>query len=206
MRDIDRAVYRAPSPAAVAALWLSHGRAACAQRWHWLDQKSITDAVRIGLAHRGHGEAFSRRRSAGDPARELAAVETAYQLQRVDGARKAAGLSEAIMAREFTTRGIPSSDRPKAGGSARAQATLEGRRANRGDAAAAARIAARAAHDRAVFGVVLAALALVPDQPATGRPRLPEPSDALRNALAGHDVGAVEAVFTGLLKESERIR
>lgn len=198
--DIDRVVRVTPSPAKVAALWASHGHSACLERWHWLDNKAISNAIRVGLALREKGETFSTRRSSVGTARELAAVETAFQLGAMRSAQFAAGVTESTLSMACTLRGIGFLERPKMSGEGRARATVLSKRANRGDAAAAAEIERERAHNRAVFRVVEAALALVPEQPPTGRPRLPEPSDALREALSGHDRAAVEQVFPKLFE------
>lgn len=83
----------------------------------------------------------------------------------------------------------------------RGRATQDSKDAARGDQAAADRIAARRRHAEQVYAVCLAAVAMVPEQPPTGRPRLPEPSPELAAALAGFDRDAVAAVFPSLTPE-----
>ncbi|MFV4681418.1 hypothetical protein ACNJU6_20980, partial [Mycobacterium tuberculosis] len=85
---------------------------------------------------------------------------------------RAGGLSSSSLHGAFTGRGL---DWPRQSSADRSVTSRDVAKASKGDAAAAARIEARRAHERAVFAVVKAALALVPEQPPTGRPVLPEP-------------------------------
>ncbi len=201
---MTRSVHALPKPEAVARLIASHGIEAATERWsHIAGARTFAELIRRGIAAGGQARSRRSRPRGTDPAVELAAIEVAYVLGSGRSGERAAGIPGSALLAAINERGL---EMPKITAADRGMLSRDAHAAARGDADAVARMQARHAHERAVFGVVQAALALVPDQPATGRPRMPEPSDALRNALAGHDVGAVEAVFTGLLKESERIR
>lgn len=198
--DTAKSAYAVPSPEAVARLLASHGIDAVLERWsHATGARTLYALARRG----GAGGRRSSRSRCTDPLTELAAIETAFIFSSTRSGERAAGVRSCGLLGAMNERQLTW---PKITATARGQLSRIAAAAARGDADAVAEMKERHAHERAVFGVLLAALALVTDQTATGRPRLPEPSDALREALAGHDTDAVEAVFPGLLKESERNR
>lgn len=121
-------------------------------------------------------------------------MRSVYPVELAGGFR-----SNAVRA-AFLARGL--TELPKMSAEVRGRATQDSKDAARGDADAADRIAARRRHAEQVYGVCLAALALVPEQPPTGRPRLPKPSPELTAALAGFDPAAVAAVFPSLTERT----
>lgn len=124
-----------------------------------------------------------------------AAFAAATVLGSGHAAEIASGVSEGSLYRLAKALGV---DWPRASREIRTRNTRDSILAAQGDAEAAARIEARLAHARAVYGVCRAALALLPPQADIGRPRLPKPSPALSAALAGHDPAAVAAAFPNL--------
>ncbi len=201
---MTRSVYALPKPEAVARLIASHGIEAATERWaHIAGARTFAEMIRRGTAAGGQPRSRRSRPRGTDPAVEIAAIETAFVVGSGRSGERAAGIPGSALLAALNERGL---EPPKITAAERGRLSRDAYAASRGDPDAVARMRARHDHERAVFGVVQAALAFVPDQPATGRPRLPKPSDALREALSGHDATAIEAVFPGLLKESERIR
>ncbi len=193
--DIARAVYVSPTPEAVARLVASHGFDAAVARWgHVAGERALATLARSGRARAGEKPLGVRPRGA-PPDVELAALETAFVLGSGRAGERAAGLSNTRLLGVVTGRGLVW---PRQSAEARGQTSRDVALARKGDLAAAARIQARRAHEQAVYAVLRAALALVPEQPPTGRPVLPEPSPALRDALKGLDRTAVEQVFPNL--------
>ncbi len=191
---MSRSVYQLPTPEAVARLVASHGFDAAVSRWgHATDSRSLAALARTGRAQAGQRPLTERPRRAAS-ATELAAVETAFVIGSSAAGERAGGLSSSSLHGVFMGRGL---DWPRQSSEARGQTSTDVALARKGDPAAAARIESRRAHERAVFAVVQAALALVTEQPPTGRPVLPEPSQALRDALAGCEPAAIEAVLPG---------
>lgn len=196
MSDLDRLVHQFPTPEVVARLWASHGPEAVASRFWFMNERERSDAVRVGRVRLGWDALAPRRGRAASAEQEAAAIETAYAIGEMRAAEIAAGMATNGIRAAFTARGIV--DTPRISAEMRGRATKDSRDAARGDAAAAARIEARRAHAEAVYAVCLTALALVPEQPLAGRPRLPEPTPELAAALAGFERTAVAAVFPTL--------
>ncbi|SFE92027.1 hypothetical protein [Methylobacterium sp. yr596] len=122
------------------------------------------------------------------------AIEAAYALGSAKRGVRAAGVSVGAQAL-FSRRGLTP---PTISSEDRGVATSLGARARRGDVEAAAAWEARLAHERAVGSVLRRALALVAEQPATGRYILPPSDAALAEALREEDPAAVAAVFPAL--------
>lgn len=194
--DINRSIHIEPTPEDVARLYASHGSEAAAGRWWWLGDRQRIDMARLGRVRLGWepiGPAVRRRGAAPDV--EAAAIEAAYAIGSGTAGELAADVSKSCLMSAFTDRGL---DWPRISTAARRANTLLGQRAARGDAEATAAIEARLALHREIYRVCHAALALVPEQPAIGRPRMPEPSSELAAALSGFDPDAVAAVFPDL--------
>ncbi|GBU19026.1 MULTISPECIES: hypothetical protein [unclassified Methylobacterium] len=192
---MSRSVYQLPTPEAVARLVSTHGFDTAVSRWgHITDSRALASLARTGRAQAGQRPLAERpRRTPSDI--ELAALETACVIGSLSAGVRVAGINESSLCGVFTGRGL---DWPRQSSAARAVTSTDVALSHRGDLAAAARIQARRAHEQAVYAVLRAALALVPEQPPTGRPVLPEPSPALRDALKGLDRTAVEQVFPNL--------
>ncbi|UYW28299.1 hypothetical protein OKC48_07230 [Methylorubrum extorquens] len=195
--SIDRDVYMTPEPEAVARLVDQYGAEAAEERWHWIDARSLGNLARAGRARLGMRSLNPGRTRSSDAAQEAAAVEVAFLVGSQRAGERAAGMNLNGLLGVLNERGI--TDMPKLRGAARAENSRDGHLASRGDAEAAARIEARLEHERDLYAVMRAALALVPEQPATGRYVLPENSPALAAALAGHPPDAVDRAFPGLL-------
>lgn len=196
MSDLDRLVHQFPTPEAVARLWASHGPEAVASRFWFMNERERSDAAHVGRVRLGWGALAPRRGRAASAEQEAAAIAAAYALGEMKAAEVAAGLGRNAIRAALVARGI--TDPPVISQEMRGLATKDARLAGEGDEAATARIEARRAHAAAVYAVCLAALALVPEQPLVGRPRLPEPTPALAAALAGFERAAVAAVFPTL--------
>jgi hypothetical protein len=194
--DIDRSIHAFPTPEAVARLWASHGAEAVASRYWYMNDRERSDHGRIGRIRLGWDAVAPGRKRAATSEQEAAAIAAAYALGEMKSAEIAAGLGRNAIRAALVARGI--TDPPTISPEMRGLATRDARLAGEGDEAAAARIEARRAHAAAVYAVCLAALALVPEQPAVGRPRLPEPTPELAAALAGFERTAVLAVFPDL--------
>ncbi|KQO49744.1 hypothetical protein [Methylobacterium sp. Leaf85] len=196
--SINKLVYETPSPEKVAKIFATCGAEAAEERWHWIEPRTLGALARAGRAIlSGTVSASSRVRTA-SPEQEAVAIEAGFALRSRAAGERAAGMGlNSLMCVEHE-RGIL--DMPRISPRDRGRNALDGHAANRGDADAAARIEARHAHERAVAGVLRVALAMVPDQPSTGRYRLPEPTDELAAALAGHDPAAIAIVFPGLVE------
>lgn len=200
MSDIDRFVHMTPKPEAVAKLMATHGPAAAHGRWYWMAARTLDGMALRGGLNAAAPERPRIRRRRGTPIDvELAAVEAAFALGSARAAEDAAGMGKSALQPALNVRGLPW---PGVSSAIRGRNTRDGQLAAQGDAAAKARIAARLAHNRAVFEVCRAALALVPDQPETGRPRLPEPGPALAAALAPFPPAVVAAVFPSLVERT----
>lgn len=199
--DIERVVYMRPSHIAVARLAATHGIEAAEARWHWIHPRTLGDWAMRGRVELGWDPSplAGPRRRAFPADVENAAVEAAYALSSGAAGEAAAGMALSSLQRVFLARGL---EWPRSSTSTRSRNTRDGWLANRGDADARARVDARLAHNRAVFEVCHAALALVPEQPAAGRPRLPEPGPALVAALASFPPAAVAAVFPSLVERT----
>ncbi|MFE1597376.1 hypothetical protein [Methylobacterium sp. ID0610] len=196
MSDIDRSIHAFPTPQAIARLMASHGPDAVASRYWFMHDRERSDRIRVGRILLGWDAPATPRVRASTPAQEAAAIETAYAIGEMRAAEVAAGMGPNGIRAAFVARGLL--DMPRISGELRGRATQDSKDAARGDATAAARIESRRAHAEAVYAVCVAALALVPEQPAAGRPRLPEPTPALAAALAGFERTAVLAVFPTL--------
>ncbi|BCM83809.1 hypothetical protein [Methylobacterium indicum] len=193
--SIDRNVYITPSPQAVATLMASHGSEACEKRWHWIDPRTLGGFARTGRALLGQSPGVKRPRST-SPLQEAVGIEAAYALRSRAAGERAAGMGKNLLMYIEQARGL--TDLPRADYAERGRTVSLSRAAERGEPGAAeAREAARA-FELAVGRVLELALALVPEQPATGRFRLPEPSPALATALAGCERAAVERVLPSL--------
>lgn len=200
MSDIDRHVHMTPAPEAVARLMATHGPAAAHGRWYWIAARTLDGmALRGGLNTAAPDRPRIRRRRGTPLDVELAAVEAAFALGSARAAEDAAGMGKSALQPALNIRGLPW---PGVSSAVRGRNTRDGQLADQGDAAARARIEARLAFNRAVFEVCRAALALVPEQPETGRRRLPEPGPALAAALADFPPAAVEAVFPSLVERT----
>lgn len=200
MSDIDRHVHMTPKPEAVARLMASHGAMAAHSRWHWIAARTLDGmALRGGLNAAAPDRPRIRRRRGTPLDVELAAVETAFVIGSAGAAETAAGMTKSALQPALNDRCLPW---PGVSSAIRGRNTRDGQLASQGDAAAQARIEARLAHNRAVYEVCRAALALVPEQPETGRPRLPEPGPALAAALAPFPPAAVAAVFPSLVERT----
>ncbi|ACS43945.1 hypothetical protein [Methylorubrum extorquens] len=196
MSSVDRSIHAFPTPEAVARLWASHGAEAVIGRYWYLNNAERSRLNRLGRVTLGlERRAWSRPRAT-TPEQESAAIEAAYAVGSMHGIEVAAGIRKNGVRDFCAARGL--GDTPRISSELRGRLTRDSKDAARGDTAAAARIAARRRHAEQVYAVCLAALALVPDQPEAGRPRLPEPSPELAAALAGFDRDAVAAVFPSL--------
>lgn len=195
--SIDRDVYMTPTPEAVARLVDQYGAEAAEERWHWIDARSLGSLARAGRARLGMRSLNAGKKRSSDAAQEAAAVEVAFLVASQRAGERAAGMNMSGILGVLHERGI--TDAPRLRGAARGENSRDGHLASRGDAVAAARIEARLEHERDLYAVMRAALALVPEQPATGRYVLPENSPALAAALAGHPPDAVDRAFPGLL-------
>lgn len=199
MSDLDRDYYRMPAPEAVARLWASHGSEAVTSRYWFLNSSDRNRLNRLGRLNLGlSNRAWSRPRAATD-LQECAGILAAYAIGAVYPVEVAGGFRSNAVRAAFLARGL--TDRPKTSGELRGRATQDSKDAARGDQAAADRIAARRRHAEQVYAVCLAGVALVPEQPPSGRPRLPDPSPQLTAALAGFDHDAIAAVFPDLNPE-----
>ena len=196
MSDIDRSIHRFPTPEAVARLWASHGPEAVASRFWFMNERERSDAGRIGRIRLGWDAMAPGRKRAATADQEVAAIAAAYALGEMKSAEVAAGLGRNAIRAALVARGI--TDPPVISAELRGRATQDAKDASHGDAAAAARIEARRAHAAQVYAVCVAALAMVAEQPAAGRPRLPEPTPELAASLAGFEPTAVAAVFPNL--------
>ncbi len=195
--DIARDVHMRPTSIAVARLVASHGSEAAEARWYWINPRTLGDWALRGRVELGWDplpQTGARRRAFPEDV-ENAAVEAAFALGSGAAGEAAAGMAPSSLQRAFFARALTW---PRSSTATRSRNTRDGYLANRGDAEARARVDARLAHGRAVYEVCRAALALVPDQPPSGRPRLPEPGPALAAALATFPPAAVAAVFPSL--------
>lgn len=192
--DIDRSIHADPNPEAVARLCASHGVEAAAVRWWWLGDRVRNELARLGRVRLGWEPAAVRARATPSDV-EAAAIAAGFAIGSGTAGEVAAGMTRASLVPAYTERGLAPARMPAAD---RAHHTRLGQRAAQGDAEAKASIEARLAHHRQIFRVCHAALALVPEQPAIGRPRMPEPSSELAAALSGFDPAAVAAVFPDL--------
>lgn len=199
--DIDREIHMRPTHTDVAKLVATHGSEAAEGRWYWIHARTLGDWAMKGRVELGWDPpplARARRRMFPEDV-ENAAVEAAFALSSGAAGEAAAGMSTSSLQRALLARAL---EWPRSSTATRARNTRDGWLANRGDVAARARVEARLAHNRAVYQVCRAALALVPEQPAAGRPRLPEPGPALAAALAPFPPAAVEAVFPSLVERT----
>ncbi|KQP33804.1 hypothetical protein ASF49_08025 [Methylobacterium sp. Leaf104] len=194
--SINKLVYETPSPEKVARIFAACGAEAAEERWHWIEPRTLGGLARAGRAIlSGTVSASSRVRTA-SPEQEAVAIEAGFVLGSRKAGERAAGMGLNTLMCVEHERGIL--DMPRISPRDRGRNAQDGHAANRGDADAAARIEARHAHERAVAGVLRVALAMVPDQPSTGRYRLPKADGELAAALVGHDPAAIAAVFPGL--------
>lgn len=194
--DIDRAVHAEPSPEAVARLYASHGAEAALSRWWYVGERSLSDLQRVGRVRLGWAPiGRAARPRATPPDIEAAAVEAAFVIGSGTAGERAAGMPRSSLPAAIQERGL---DWPRVSGTERGLITRLSQRAALGDAEAQAAIEARHALHRQIYLVCHAALALVPDQPAAGRPRMPEPSPEIAAALSGFEPAAVAAVYPDL--------
>lgn len=114
-------------------------------------------------------------------------------------AEVAAGAGRNVLQIVFDAWGIPRSGGPRTPTAERSRNTQIGRGVSQGADWAIVADATRRAHERAVYEVVVAALALMPEPKPFGRPPMPEPSDTLRAAVAHRPSSAVNAVFPELV-------
>jgi hypothetical protein len=192
---IDAHVYRQPTPAQVAALIDSHGLDAATTRWHYVGERTLSSMARTHRRSQGVGVPYTKRRSYTE-VEAAVLVEAAAIFGSATSGERAAGVCDSASITAHQARGLTA---PRISSAARGALASLGRRANHGDAAAVAERDAIHAHERAVGAVLRAALALVPEQPGTGRYRLPPVDDALRAALADLDPAAIAAVFPDLV-------
>jgi hypothetical protein len=195
--SIARLIYADPDPKRVARLAASHDWEACLARWHWVDARKLGAIARVGRGMLGWSTGVTRQRST-NIGQEAALIETAYLLSNQGSAEVAGGVREATMQTVFDAWGIPLSDRPRPTPEERGAATRIGRAVAAGEAWAMEANENRRAHERAVYEVVAASLALMPEPKPFGRPPMPEPSDALRAAVSGFPPAAIAAVHPGL--------
>jgi hypothetical protein len=189
-------VYVRPTPAQVAQLVDSRGADAASARWHWMGDRTLNALARQGRAALGLAPKvkYARRRSYTD---EQAAidVEAAFVLGSLGRAERAAGMRHNTAKSAFETRGLAwRTISPED----RGVATAIGRGASDGDATAIAALEARRAFEDAVASVRRRALALVAEQPETGRYQLPQQDAALAEVLRDEDPAAISAVFPDL--------
>ncbi|WP_279357300.1 hypothetical protein [Methylobacterium indicum] len=193
--SIDRLVYATPAPEVVARLIESHGLEVAEGRWHWLERRTICGLGRMGRAILGKPSGVKRPR-ASTPLQEGVAVEAAFVLgSRAAGERAAAMGPSSLLAIE-QERGIL--NLPRADYAERGRIVARSRAAERGEPGAAEAIEATREFERQVGQVLTIALGLVPEQPPTGRYRLPELSPELAAALGECERAAVLKVFPGL--------
>lgn len=195
--NLDIKLYRDPDPALVARIVRDYGSDAAETRWHWMSGRRLAQIAAVGRAQAGRPNPGRASARTFEDSVYAVATEAAFALGSGRAGERGAGLPDNILINHLAQRGLAG---PVVCADLRGLYSLETKRARAGDAAAAARIESRHAHERAVAGVLRVALAMVPDQPSTGRYRLPEPTDELAAALAGHDPAAIATVFPGLVE------
>lgn len=171
LSSIDADVYEAPAAALVAGIVDSHGLEAACERWFWVGERTLCSLAQKGRAQKGD-VAPRRTGGRGLSCSELdaaVAVEAGYVLGSAQRGIRAAGVSVGAQGL-YSRRGLTP---PTISSEERGIATSLGARARRGDAEAAAAWQARLDFEAAVGSVIRAALALVAEQPATGRHVLP---------------------------------
>ncbi|GJD90604.1 hypothetical protein BHAOGJBA_4146 [Methylobacterium hispanicum] len=194
--SIDIAVRAMPAASLVARIVDSYGADAAAERWAWLGERTISTLAQKGRAQAGD---VAPRRAGGRPMAcseidAAVAIESGFALGSASRGIRAAGITVSYQG-VYSRRGLtPPMISPAERGIASALAGA----ARRGDAKATAAWESRLAFEAAVGSVVRAALALVPEQPATGRYVFPPAAAALAEALRDQDPGAVAAVFPAL--------
>ncbi|MCF4127889.1 hypothetical protein [Methylobacterium sp. SyP6R] len=196
LSSIDADVYEAPAAALVAGIVDSHGLEAACERWFWVGERTLCSLAQKGRAQKGD-VAPRRTGGRGLSCSELdaaVAVEAGYVLGSAQRGIRAAGVSVGAQGL-YSRRGLTP---PTISSEERGIATSLGARARRGDAEAAAAWQARLDFEAAVGSVIRAALALVAEQPATGRHVLPPVDAALAEALRDQDPAAVAFAFPGL--------
>ncbi|GJD97493.1 hypothetical protein [Methylobacterium iners] len=191
--SIDSNVYKKPTPVAVARLIETHSFEAAAARWHWLDKRTLNSLAQSGRAAAGQAGSIRRPRTYADLDAAVC-LEAAYVLGSTTRGERAAGVPPNAGIGIFNARGLP-----KVGISPaeRGIASRIGHGIRAGDPHAIAQRERQTTFELGVGRVLRIALALVHDQPATGRYCLPAPGEALRLALQGEDPAAVTAVFPG---------
>ncbi|MCJ2048796.1 hypothetical protein [Methylobacterium sp. J-070] len=197
MSSVDSGVYVRPSPVAVARLYESHGAEAALARWHWLNERTLGAMARNGRAAQGQAHLLNRLRGYSDLDAAVC-IEAAHALGSGRRGERAAGVTLNPVGTIFATRGLPPVAVSK---EERGRATRLGHAANKRDLEAVAARAAQHALEAAVGSVLRKALAMVPDQPSTGRYLLPAVTDALREVLAGEPADAIALVFPDLAQE-----
>lgn len=193
--SIDRNVYITPSPQAVAKLMASHGSEACERRWYWIDPRTLGGLARTGRAVLGQPSGVKRARAT-TPLQEAVAMEAGFLLGSRAAGERAARMSANTLQYIEQERGI--TDMPRAAYDERRRRGELTRAADRGDPVAAAAIEATREFELAIGKVLTIALALVPEQPPTGRYRLPPPSPELAAALGECERAAVLKAFPTL--------
>jgi hypothetical protein len=193
--SIDRLVYVTPKPEVVARLIESHGLETAERRWHWLDRSTLSSMGRLGRALLGQSSGVKRPRST-TRLQEAVGIEAGYVLGSRAAGERAADMRPSSLTAIEHERGLV--DMPRVDNAEKGRALSLKRAADRGEPGAAEAIQAARAFEKAVARVLELALALVPEQPATGRFCLPEPSPELAAALSGCERAAVERVFPGL--------
>ncbi|TXM91067.1 hypothetical protein [Methylobacterium sp. WL116] len=195
MSTVDTHVFMRPSAAKVAALVESHSLEAAIARWYWLDKRTIFTLAQAGRAAQGVVHRKTATRRAFSDLDAAVCVEASYALGSMARGERASGVPHNSTRGLFPTRGL---DYVRISTKERAQATMMGIRAKDGDTDAKANIERRREHELAVGEVLRRALALVGDQPATGRYVLPPVDAALRESLVGLPGTAIGAVFPAL--------
>lgn len=210
---IDIPIYVDPDPVKVAMVIYNYGYEAACERWHWCDARKLGYLARKGRALSAiAGEEVKQRggprarRGSIDEISAMVVVEAAFALGSLRAGERAAGLRPNAGLGPLQARGLPT---PAVSPAERARLsqlvlTANGRSGPERAAAARAEIARDRERERAVGEVLRIALAMVPDQPAYGRCRLPEPGPALAEALAGCDPEAIAMVFPQLGTQETR--
>lgn len=195
MSSVDQKVYQDPTPAKVAALVESHSLEAAIGRWFWLDKRTLCSLAQAGRAAQGVVLKRASTRRAFSDLDAAVCVEASYALGSMARGERASGVPHNSTRGLFPARGL---DYVRISTKERAQATMMGIRAKDGDTDAKADIERRREHELAVGEVLRRALALVGDQPATGRYVLPPVDTALRESLVGLPRTAIGTVFPDL--------
>lgn len=193
--NVDLDIYQDPPPALAAKIVSEYGLEAAATRWHWMSERRLSNIAAMGRAQAGvvsRGRPGSR---ASDDLDYAVGMEAAFALGSSRAGERAGGLRLNALIGHSALRGlVPPAITPEE----RGRNSRDGNLAGRGDAEAAARIEVRHAFEQAVGAVLRDVLPMVPDQPGTGRYRLPPVAPELAAALAGHHQAAVALVFPDL--------